>query len=1232
MKNPSTGEIATLVSAFDWAQTPLGAAETWSSELKAAVELLLTESDRAKTSTDNLNSSLYNSQQRYETLLKLMDRGFSIAEMIFDAEGRPVDYRFLEVNSLFEEMTGLTGVIGKTVLELVPDLEDFWMETYGRVVLTGESVQFEHEAKALNRWYEVNAFPIDAPREFRFGIIFTDITDRRYAQIRLRLIQERFEISLTAGDVGVWDLDLVSMEAWRSIEHDRIFGYEELLPDWNYERFLSHVIPEDRDRIDREIKEAIANHTSFQMEYRIRTINGDLRWIWNKASTEYNQNDEPVRMYGVVRDINDRKQQEQNNNFLVEIQKDLAMIEDIDQIMDVIGEKIRLWFDFSIFIFADIDVAADEARTIYSSNDSDVLNAVGRHLLSEYYSDIHLQQLKAGQTVAISDVRTEPNLKDNGSVYESWQVLSSVSVPYISDGQLKFLMGGNRRQRSNWHQDELELLSELTERLCLRIDRARAEITLQEVNRRFETVLQSVNGIIFEWEVSRDIVYRSEGLLQLVGIRTKDAEPTKQWWIDRVHPEDIPQIEATFANFSDSKINRYQSEYRIRHKDGRWIDVWEQGNIERNAEGEIIKLVGFTSDISELKQAEQLLRQSEERLQLTIEGTQIATWDTDLISGKSIWSKRHFTMLGYEPIETGEATYEMWECLIHPDDRERVQQEWQQSQQEHSLSRCEHRVCRADNNQIAWLSATGSFTYDANGRAIRSLGVVLDISDRKFTEEALYYSRQRLDLVLNSVELGVWYCNLPFDRLEWNDTCKQHFGLPPETIVTIDLFYEHIHPSDRLRVEQTISESIENQLDYDIDYRTVGLDGQERWIRAIGRGFYDATGTPIRFDGVTVNITELKRNESALKQSEERYRNLIELIPQLIWKADDEGKVIDANQRFLDYTGLATIEAATNLGLKPLVHPDDYEFLHDAWQRSQSLGIPLQAEGRIRRHDGVYRWHLHQAVPRKNENGEVIRWIAACTDIEDQKQLERDYANLLQKLQERNQALDQFSYIVSHDLKAPLRAIANLAKWIEDDLTDIIPPENQEQLQLMRSRVFRMEGLIDGLLDYARIGRDEISLEEVSLSELLADIIDLLDPPDTFVIETPENLPSIFTKRVLLNQVLANLIGNGVKHHGRADGRITISFREESDFYEFSIADDGKGIPTEQQSRIFDIFRTLDNSNNKQSTGIGLAIVKKIVETEDGKIQLQSEFGRGSTFSFTWRKYSSSIPPFPEND
>ena len=233
--------------------------------------------------------------------------------------------------------------------------------------------------------------------------------------------------------------------------------------------------------------------------------------------------------------------------------------------------------------------------------------------------------------------------------------------------------------------------------------------------------------------------------------------------------------------------------------------------------------------------------------------------------------------------------------------------------------------------------------------------------------------------------------------------------------------------------------------------------------------------------------------------------------------------------------------------------------------------------------------------------------------------LEQRIARRTAEAERRARDLEQFAYVTSHDLKAPLRAIANLAKWLKEDLGDDLKPETAEQLALLCDRVARMHALVEGLLAYSRIGHAETRAETIRTAELVEKVVDSLAPPPDFRVEIGENMPLIRTDPLQLSQVFANLIDNAISHHDRTQGLIRVRGRSLGEYGEFTVEDDGPGIPGAYHQRIFLMFQTLAVKDFGASTGIGLALVKKLVEEHGGTIDLASGSGRGARFRFTWR-------------
>lgn len=375
--------------------------------------------------------------------------------------------------------------------------------------------------------------------------------------------------------------------------------------------------------------------------------------------------------------------------------------------------------------------------------------------------------------------------------------------------------------------------------------------------------------------------------------------------------------------------------------------------------------------------------------------------------------------------------------------------------------------------------------------------------------------------------------------------------------------------------------------------------------------------------------------------AEQRFRDLINGLGHVIfWEADAETFqftfVSQSAEVMLGYPverWLSEPEFWTNI-----LHPEDRNLVETLHTTSLLSG---QNTSENTDHDFEYRcitingeviWFRDKVYQVRDEQGIVQKLRGLMIDITESKKAEAALRTQTEELarlttvlkqtnltlEKRNQELDQFVYVASHDLKSPLRAIANISQWLAEDLEDKLTEDTQHQLELMQGRVLRMEKLINGLLHYYRVGRVKIDLESIDVEELLKDVIISLDPPPEFIIEIEPGMPTISTIRVLLEQVFTNLISNAIKHHHLSEGKIKIKAEKKGKFYEFAISDDGPGIAPEFHEKVFGLFQTLKVKRNIENTGIGLTLVKKIVESEKGKIYIQSQEGKGTTVYFTW--------------
>ena len=283
-------------------------------------------------------------------------------------------------------------------------------------------------------------------------------------------------------------------------------------------------------------------------------------------------------------------------------------------------------------------------------------------------------------------------------------------------------------------------------------------------------------------------------------------------------------------------------------------------------------------------------------------------------------------------------------------------------------------------------------------------------------------------------------------------------------------------------------------------------------------------------------------------------------------------------------------------------------------------GEEIRFEHRLTRRGGDRRAVEAFYRPHIAPNGLVLGVVTLFTDITDRKSMEIRLAQQTRDLKRSNEELEQFAYVASHDLKAPLRGIENLVTWIEEDLEGPVSSEVATNMGLLKNRVRRLESLLDDLLAYSRAGRGELVKDRVDTRTLVSELAILVSPPEGFSIEGAPDLPTLEAARAPLTQVLQNLIGNAIKHHERPSaGHVFVEARATGPMIEIVVTDDGPGVPAQFRDRVFGMFQTLRPRDEVEGSGMGLAIVKKIVERQGGKIWLdEGRDGRGLAVHFTW--------------
>ncbi|MBW4593822.1 MAG: PAS domain S-box protein [Brasilonema angustatum HA4187-MV1] len=753
-------------------------------------------------------------------------------------------------------------------------------------------------------------------------------------------------------------------------------------------------------------------------------------------------------------------------------------------------------------------------------------------------------------------------------------------------------------------------------------DQKRTEEALRQSESRLRLFVNSdIIGIQFG-DVYGGVGEVNDAYLHILGYTRKDFLQDKVRWSEITPSEYLPLDEAAIA---EAKLKGFCTPYEKEYirKDGSRVPVIIGfALIDEQRE----EAIAFILDISERKRAE-----AERDRFFMISPDMFCTAGLDGYF-KCI-NPAFEKILGYTQAELLSTPFIEF---VHPDDRAKTLAEVEKLTKPTVTLNFENRY-RCKDGSYKWLVWNSVPDVESGLR----YAVAHDITERKQIEqtlreqaEALQISRERLDLVIQEVEVGLWYCDLPLDTLVWNEQCKAHFGLPPDAEVTIDLYYQLLHDDDRERTRQAVQHAIEQATGYDVDYRTVAPNGCIRWIRAIGHTFCDAAGIPKRFDGITIDITERKRGEAALSESEQRFRHVTDTAPIMVWMSGTDRHCTYFNKRWLDFTG-RTIEQELGNGWAEGVHPDDLQHYLEIYTNSFDARQDFQMEYRLRRFDGEYRWILNIGVPRFTPEAEFLGYIGSCVDIEDRKQAEAQIQQLNETLEERvkqrtvqleaaNKELESFCYSVSHDLRAPLRHITGFVELLQKRLVSTAVDDTSRRYFNIITEATKQAGkLIDDLLSFSRVGRSQMRSTTIDMKLLLHEVQrDLeLETRNRQVSWQIEPLPLVQGDPDLLRLVLRNLLENALKYSKtRPLTQITVGSTTNEQEVVFFVRDNGIGFDMKYVHKLFGVFQRLHSDPQFEGTGVGLANVQRIIHRHGGRVWAESEIDKVATFYFSLPK------------
>ena len=434
---------------------------------------------------------------------------------------------------------------------------------------------------------------------------------------------------------------------------------------------------------------------------------------------------------------------------------------------------------------------------------------------------------------------------------------------------------------------------------------------------------------------------------------------------------------------------------------------------------------------------------------------------------------------------------------------------------------------------------------------------------------------------------------------------KRTLGYTPEELID-NKYLDYIHPEDLSIVSDAIKNSFINHGEVlTLEYRFKKKHGNYIWIESTGKYINDNN----YIAGLVLNSRDI--NERYLTQEKIKLQSyLLDTIaanmPISIYTIDKKGCILSINGSALD---IAVCDTGSIIGTNV------YNIFID---KQEEIDIAI-AGGVVNFKNTIVKnqEYFFETFIFPADSSTDVALIAFTIDITKEKLQENNIKAYYDNLERINKELDQYAYIVSHDLKAPLRAIRSLSEFIEDELGELITDEVAKDFELMRGRVRRMELLINGILEYSKAGRQINNSQLFSVNDLISDIITTIAPSSLYSFDIQAAMPVINADKIKIEQVFSNYISNAIKYNNNPNPIINIGYTKTETHYNFFVKDNGPGIDPDYHEKVFAIFQTINSKDNVESTGVGLAIVKKIVEEAGGNVWVESEPGYGSAFYFS---------------
>ncbi|MCX6545492.1 MAG: PAS domain S-box protein [Acidobacteria bacterium] len=943
--------------------------------------------------------------------------------------------------------------------------------------------------------------------------------------------------------------------------------------------------PDDLARTVRVWNEAVATRSSYEVEYRLRRHDGVYRHFLARSFPVVRADGSVQEWVGTCIDITERQQ--------------------ADEALRESAQQFRILFDQA----TDGMMLADAETTRITLSNRQMQRQMG-------YSEDEILQL------SVRDLHTAADLPTMLTQFETLARGAVSLVPNApmrrKDGTVFYADIGGGVVRFRQRDCLLGIFRDVTER-------KRADEALRASEERFRIAAETANDVLYEWDLKQSVQWLGH-VDEMLGYEPGEFPRTLDGWAQSVHPDDIERTMAEVQAHVD-KRTPYVTEYRVRRKDGvyRWWSA--RGAAARTPDGEPLRMIGSITDITERKSAENELRETSEFLENLFDhaNAPIIVWSPEFRitrfnhAFESLTGRRAEDVIGgpldilFPPDRVADAMAlisgttggERWETVDIP------------------IRRLDGAV-----RTVIWNSAT---IFGEDGTTpVATIAQGQDITERKSAENEL---RKRTDMLARTgqiAHLGSWEWDVAKDSVIWSDELFRIFGLAPggraPSLAACSKYY---NPDDLRRLEAAIAETITNGTPFEMEIAMTRQDGEKRICLARGH-LISALGSSPQLGGSFHDITDHKRLELAVRTSEEQFRTMANAMPQLAWIAKADGFIFWYNQRWYEYTN-TTPEQMEGWGWQSVHDPDVLPQVMHNWTGSIASGKPFEMQFPLRGADGRFRTFLTRVQPIRDASGQVVQWFGTNTDVEPMKQVEEEVRTLNAELEQRvrgrtaqleasNKDLEAFSYSVSHDLRAPLRAIDGFGRILKEDYESHLDAEGQRLLGVISSETQRMGHLIDDLLVFSRLGRQNMEALDIDMTDMAQAVFDeqAAQAPERALQLELKPLPPTQGDRAMLRVVLGNLLSNAIKFtRPRNPAVIEIGSRREDEQDVYYVKDNGVGFDMRYAHKLFGVFQRLHSSDEFEGTGVGLALAQRVVQRHGGRIWAEANVNEGAVFSFS---------------